>query len=214
MSSIFNLRNLRRGAGTFAALLAATAMLVMPANAATIDVDYDVNGTTYIASTGSNIALGPAVMHSFAEGTGEFRGEMVLPGTRTEFKVLGFIPVTADVHFEPVGDGATTGALIRTPDRRQILETTTKYHVRLSNIKAGVLPLFAGPHCRTSSPVTINANTPNGESFNIVNGGNLVGEYSLGSFQHCGLNTWLINQLIPGSGNTVNLVLDNGRLVN
>jgi len=207
----------RRRRSLYPALASLGAMIALvfaatPASAATIDVDYDVNGTTRIASTGSNITLGPAVMHSFVEGDGSFRGEMVLPGTRTTFNLLGFIPVTADVDFEPVGDGATTGTLTRTPDRRQELHSTTQYYVRLSNIKASIFPLFAGPDCRTSNPVTINANTPAGESFNVASGGDLTGEYSIGEFENCGLNTWLINQIIPGGGNTVTLHLTDGRL--
>jgi|GEM_PF-1031636 len=208
------IKSRRRLRATLATVGATAALLLtaLPASANTIDVDYDVNGSTHIGSTGSNITLGPAVMHSFVNADGTFRGEMTLPGTRTTFDLLGFIPVTADVNFEPVGDGATTGEIVRTPDRRQELHSTTQYYVRLSNIKASIFPLFAGPNCRTSNPVTINANTPAGESFQVASGGNLVGEYSIGDFQDCGLNTWLINQIIPGGGNTVELHLTDGRL--
>lgn len=197
----------------FIAFIAAVMFVATPANAATLDVDYDVDGFTKIAKTGSTIILGPAVMHSAVEGIGSFTGEMQLPGTRTEFKLLGFIPVSADVNFQPVGDGATTGEL-KVVDGRIELHSTTSYYVQLRNIKAVGLPLFAGPNCRTSQPVVINANTPTGERFNITQGGRLTGSYDIGNFQNCGLNTWLINQLIPGGGNTVELNLTNGRLAN
>ncbi len=194
------------------AIIGATAALMLSGVAAHADdnirYNYDVNGTTHIASTGSNITIGPATMYTAVNPLGEFTGTMALPGTRTEFKLLGFIPVTADVNFEPVGP--TTGTLARTPDRRQELKSTTQYYVRLSNIKAGILPLFAGSNCRTSSPVTINANTPAGETFHFIDGGRVVGDYSIGNFQNCGLNTWLINSIIPGGGNTIELNLTNG----
>lgn len=192
--------------------LGAAAVLVLssaPANAATIDVDYDANGTTHIASTDSDIALGPAVLHSSVEDDGSFTGDMALPGTRTEFKLLGFLPVTANVNFEPVGP--TTGTLERV-GRTQVLASTSTYYVRLSNIKASIIPLFAGPHCRTTNPVVINADTPAGENFDVGTGGRLRGEYSIGNFQNCGLNTLLINSIIPGGGNTIELNLTNGRL--
>ena len=185
------------------------ALTASPAMADTIDVQYDVNGTTFIESTDSTITLGPTVIDTSVEEDGSFTGNMVLPGTRTEFKVLGFIPVTADVDFEPVGP--TTGQLTRV-DRKRTLASTSQYYVRLSNIKAGFFPLFAGSQCRTSEPVVINANTPEGEFFDIGNGGRLVGEYSIGDFENCGLNTWLINLLVPGDGNTVELNLTDGRL--
>src|SRR3954449_5153896 len=117
---------------SIAAFGAAIAMTLAgaPAHAATIDVDYDANGVTHIASTNSDIALGPAVMHSSVEPDGSFTGDMALPGTRTEFKLLGFVPVTANVAFEPVGP--TTGTLTRV-GRTQVLASTSKYYVRLTN---------------------------------------------------------------------------------
>lgn len=199
---------------TLATLGAATAM-VLGAGAAhaedpTLNVDYDANGVTRVASTGSNITLGPAVMHSFVEADGAFTGNMVLPGTRTEFKLLGFIPVTANVAFEPTKP--TTGQITRV-GRNRTLASSSSYYVRLTNIKASIFPLFGGPFCRTSNPVVINADTPAGEWFNIATGGHLAGTFSIGNFQNCGLNTALINSIIPGSGNTIDLNLTNGRLV-
>ncbi|MFI5430076.1 hypothetical protein [Aeromicrobium sp. UC242_57] len=203
--------NSARGRMTLASFGAAVALVLAgaPAHAATIDVDYDANGTTHIASTNSNITLGPAVLHSSVEADGSFVGNMVLPGTRTEFELLGFIPVTADVNFEPVGP--TTGQLSRV-GRTQVLASSSQYYVRLTNIKASIFPLFGGPFCRTTNPVVIPANTPTGEAFDTVNGGRLLGTYSIGNFQNCGLNTSLINSIIPGGGNTIELVLNNGRL--
>lgn len=198
--------------GVSLAAFGAAAALVLsgaPAQAVTLDVDYDVNGSTQIASTGSSIALGPAVMYSAAESDGAFTGDMQLPGTRTEFKLLGFIPVTANVAFEPTAP--TTGTIARV-GRVSKLNSSSSYYVRLTNIKASIFPLFAGPFCRTKDPVVINASTPADEAFNVATGGRLVGEYSIGDFQHCGLNTLLINSIIPGAGNTVELNLSNGRL--
>ncbi|MGJ9412655.1 hypothetical protein ACHAAC_08080 [Aeromicrobium sp. CF4.19] len=210
MKTLTTRRRARWGT-SLAALGSALAMTfaAAPANAATIDVDYDVNGNTTIASTGSNITLGPAVLNSFVEADGQFTGSMALPGTRTEFEVAGFIPVTADVNFEPTGP--TTGTLTRA-GRQNVLESTSGYYVRLSNIKASIFPLFAGSQCRTAEPVSIDADTPEGEFFDIATGGRLVGEYSLGDFENCGLNTWLINLLVPGDGNTIELDLTDGRI--
>jgi hypothetical protein len=202
-------KSLRTGV---AVLGASAAILFGSSSAHAVDtlVDYDVTGSTHVASTNSSIAIGPAVMHSAVAGDGAFTGDMVLPGTRTEFKLLGFVPVTADVAFQPTKP--TTGNLIRV-GRTRVLESSSSYYVRLSNIKASIFPLFAGSNCRTKQPVVINANTPDGEVFDIASGGKIVGTYTIGDFQNCGLNTWLINSIIPGSGNTITLNLANGRLV-
>lgn len=202
----------RAAVATAGTAIVAAGALTSPAHAVPIYVDYDVNGTTHIASTDSDIGIGPAVMNSAVETDGSFTGDMALPGTRTKFHLLGFIPVTANVNFEPTGP--TTGTITRDPNDRtkRILASTSNYYVRLSNIAVVGFPLFAGSNCRTKAPVSIAANTPAGENFVITTGGRLTGTYSIGDFQNCGLNTWLINTIIPGGGNTIELNLTNGRL--
>lgn len=200
----------RWGTGLAASAAALTmALTATPASAETIDVDFDVNGSTTIESTGSDITLGPAVINTFVEEDGSLTANLDLPGTRTEFKAFGFVPVTADVSFEAVGP--TTGQLTRV-GRQRTLDSTSTYFVRLSNIKAGFFPLFAGSQCRTADPVVIDADTPDGEFFDIAAGGRLTGEYSIGDFENCGFSTGLINVLVPGDGNTIELNLTNGRL--
>lgn len=198
----------RRAAAVALATVATVAAGTSSAFAVDVAIDYDVNGTTHIAKTNSDIALGPAVMYSIAAEDGSFTGDMALPGTRTEFKIAGFIPVTADVNFIPTKP--TTGQITRV-GRNRTLASSSSYYVRLSNIKAAGIPLFAGPICRTKVPVVIDANTPAGEAFSVTAGGRLTGTYTIGNFQHCGLNTLLINQLVPDSGNTIELNLTNAR---
>lgn len=172
---------------------------------------YDATGTTHVASTDSTIELGPAQLSSSVDlETGEFTGSMPLPGTTTRFELIGFLPVTADVAFEETT--STTGTLTPHPEGGgYIVDATASYHIRLSNIRIAGFPTFAGAFCRTKEPVTINLATPADERFQLFSGGHVAGEYSIGDFQHCGLNTWLINSIIPGSGNTIDVTLSNGQ---
>lgn len=191
------------GAAAIVALVPATAY------AATFNVAYDAVGTSHIASTNSTIELGPTTLTTTVDSSnGNLTGSMPLPGTTTEFSVIGLIPVTADVDFveaAPItGDIALTGF-------NAIITSTARYYIKLSNIKVVGFPTFTGSHCRTKNPVSIPANTPAGESFNLRNGGTLEGEFTIGNFEHCGLNTWLINLLIPGSGNTAEIEVTNGQ---
>lgn len=198
--------------GLLSALGVAASLVMLTstsAHAATINLTHDASGTTHVATTGSDIALGPTTMHTTLDtDTLTFTGSMELPGTRTEFKALGFLPMSADVAFEEAAP--IEGTLENLPDGTAAAHATATYHIRLSNIKVVGFPTFTGPFCRTVDPVTIPVDTPEGEEFNVIQGGVLAGEYDIGDFQHCGLNTWLVNALVPGSGNTVEFEVSNG----
>lgn len=200
----------------FVALIAGMALVLAPAAAAHaangVNIDYDASGTTHIAGTNSNIDLGPSTLHtSIDTANGDLTGSLDLPGTTTKFKLIGFLPVTADVNFEPA---APLEGHITLTGSNAIITSTAKYYVRLSNIKVAGIPTFAGSHCRTINPVSIPANTPEGEGFDILQGGTLQGTYTIGAFHHCGLNTLLINAVVPGSGNTLTLHATNGHTAN
>ena len=201
----------RRLGVSLAAALGTVAFAAAPANAETLTVEYDATGTSTIASTGSQVALGPATLTIQAESEGgPVSGTLPLPGTRTQFKLAGFIPVSADVSFEVAAP--LTGTITRV-GRQRTIATSASYYLKLSNVKAVGLPLFAGSKCKTKAPITINAASPEGEYFAIGTGGHLAGEFSIGKFENCGLNTLLINAIIPGGGNTVDLQVSNARIV-
>ena len=79
--------------------------------------------------------------------------------------------------------------------------------------------------CGSSSPVTASGSGGSGGPISgnaiqvlsnradLINGGELTGTYSLGDFNNCGINQWLINAVIPGSGNTVDINVSNGQFV-
>ncbi|MCW2838988.1 MAG: hypothetical protein JWR55_471 [Aeromicrobium sp.] len=198
---------------TVAMIGAGAVMALVPtaAHADTFNIDYDVVGTTHIASTDNDIALGPTTLSTAIDSAnGNISGHLPLPATRAKFQVLGLLPVTADVAFQ---EAAPVTGHIDIAASDALVQSTASYYIRLSNIKVAGLPTVTGAHCRTIDPVTIPANTPAGESFSLIEGGTLAGEYTIGNFQNCGLNTLLINALIPGSGNTAEIEVTNGRFV-
>lgn len=206
-------RTLARRAGLLAAAAATLATLTPAAAHADpiINLEHDAVGTSHIASTDSDVALGPTTLSTaldFADGS--FTGSLPLPGTTTTFDVIGFIPVTADVDFVEVAP--VTGALVFGSTTTEVHATAT-YDIKLSNIKIAGFPTFTGHHCLTEDPVTIPVDTPAGGNFNLLSGGPLEGTFTIGEFENCGLNTWLINALVPGSGNTVDLDVSNGRIL-
>jgi hypothetical protein len=192
-----------------AAAAAAVTLVPSAAHAATnVGIDYDAVGTTHMASTNNNIPLGPTTLHTVIDvDTFNLSGSMALPTQHTTFTVLGFVPVEADVSF--IQAAPLTGH-IDFSGANAVVTSNSSYTVKLSNVKMGGLPGLVGSNCQTKSPVTISANTPAGEGFDLLGGGNLKGSFSLGDFKNCGINTWLINQIVPGSGNTVSIKVSNG----
>lgn len=199
---------------TLAASGAAIALALLPfaASAAPLDVDYDVVGSTTIASTGSTIAITPTTLSSTVDsagGPGSLSGTLPLNPTTTEFKAIGFVPIKATVSYEEAAP--VTGQLVR-DGRVTRVESTASYYLKLTNVSVGYIPAFVGNSCRTAEPVVIPADTPPGEAFNIVSGGTLAGEFTIGDFENCNLATGAINAMIPGDGNTVELQVSNGRI--
>lgn len=191
-----------------AAVAATAAMALAPSAAYAVDLSaqYDVSGTSHVAKTNSDIKILPTTLSTTVDmDTGAITGSMPIPSTTTEFKAIGFLPIKATVNFEEAAP--LTGQL-----GRARVDTTASYYLRLSNVSIGGIPAFVGPWCRTADPVVIPASTPTGERFDLTTGGHLTGTFTIGNFQNCLLNTLLINAMVPGSGNTVDLQVSNGRL--
>lgn len=188
---------------------AAIALVPVAAHAATIiPIQYDAVGTSHIAKTNSDVALGPTTLRTDLDvETGDFTGSLPLPGTSTEFKIAGFLPVKAKVDF--IEASPLTGHINLSGDNAEVSSTAT-YYVKLSDIKVAGFPTFAGSKCKTKVPVSIPVGTRPGEGFDLTNGGRLVGTYTIGQFENCGINTGLINSLVPGAGNTVDIQVTNG----
>jgi hypothetical protein len=174
-----------------------------------LTVAYDVSGSSTVAKTNSTVTLGPTTLTTGLDAQGNFTGTLPLPPTTTSFRALGLLPVTATITFVPAGP--VTGNLSAHPT--PVITSTAAYYLRLSHVTVGGLPAIVGDRCQTRDPVTIPANTPAGQSFDITNGGTVTGTYTIGLFDDCGLNTPLINLLVPGPGNTATMQLTNGRIV-
>ncbi|MCL8250089.1 hypothetical protein AERO_01725 [Aeromicrobium fastidiosum] len=198
-----------------AVVASASALGLVPmaaAHAATIvTLKHDAVGSSYIKKTKSTVELKATTLTTDLDiDTGDFTGSLPLPGTSTEFKAAGFLPVKANVDFIPAGP--VTGHIDLTQTQAQVNATAT-YYVKLSNIRIVGFPTFTGSNCKTAAPVSIPVGTPADEGFDIIAGGNLTGTYTIGSFANCGLNTGLINALVPGGGNTVSIQASNGVVV-
>lgn len=195
------------GAGLLAAVPATASAAGM--GPVVLTVAYDASGTSTVVKTNSTVTLGPTTLTAGLDAQGNFTGTLPLPPTTSSFKALGLLPTTATVTFIPAGP--LTGNLSAHPN--VMVTSTATYYLQLSDVTVAGLPAFVGDNCVTDQPVTIPADTPAGQTFNLTTGGTVTGTYTIGNFDNCGLITGLINLLIPGPGNTATLQLSNGHIV-
>lgn len=190
-------------AATAAAGVAIGGLLVAaPAASAAPDASilatYPVNGTTTIQSTNSSMTLGPGTLAATLDVTTEdFTANLDLPPATGTFTELGFVPVTATTEF--IQNGPTTGK-----DVNGGIQSTSSIIIKLTDVKVAGIDVPVGDNCQTS-PATINLTSEAG--FNVLLGGNVSGTYTIPDFSNCGFSTFIINAIIPGSGNTIALTL-------
>ncbi|WP_019356320.1 MULTISPECIES: hypothetical protein [Streptomyces] len=171
------------------------------AAAAPVRLDYPITGTTHLAGTDSDLALGPGTLKTSTNlTTGALTAQTLLPDAPGSFKALG-IPVTVTTEF--IEEEPTTGTLdVRTGE----VSTTSHLTLRLKHLKIGGIPTPVGPYCKTKTPAVIDLDSEPG--FNVFKGGKLSGTYTIPKFEHCLLATPVINSMVPGDGNTLTLDLD------
>ena len=159
-------------------------------------VRYSVNGETFIkASNGKTPLTGTAETVIICD---ERKGiNLQLNPTEGDFRLFGFLPVTADMQLTPQhqttsqsGSGVTINS-----------EVTTE----LTSIKAfGSIPIGGGETCQTDIPSDLTLTSPH---FDTFAGGKFTGEYELSSISDCGLLTPIFSGFIAGGGNTIELDL-------
>jgi hypothetical protein len=193
-----------RTASVLIAALAAAAVgtIAAPADAATtLSATYPINGVSHINATDSDLPLGPGSLHATVDlDTGAVVANVSLPAATGSFKELGLIPVTATVELTETEP--TTGTLDLDTGAMQ---ATSHINLRLTRLTIAGLPAPVGNHCQTVQPADIPLTSEPG--FSVLRGGVVSGTYTIPPFEHCLLNTALINLTIPGPDNTLSLTL-------
>ena len=195
----------RRMAVTAVAGMLALSGVVASAGAASADTtlkaSYPVTGSTYIKAPNFTIALGPGKLASTVDvTTGSLKANLTLPDATGSFNELGLIPVTATTQF--INNGPTTGKIDLNTG---VVHTTSRITLRIVDLKVAGIDMPVGNSCETTTPTVVKVVSQAG--FNILQGGNLGGSYTIPPFANCGLATALINLTLPGSGNTITLTL-------
>jgi hypothetical protein len=197
--------------GAAVALCAATgtatlALTTGTASATTVHATYKVTGSTFLKGPNFSLSLGPGSLASTLNpANGKLTAVLTMPNATGSFKQNGVIPVTATTAF--INDGKTTGKLNLNTGA---VSTTSKITLQITSLIVAGVPVPVGNFCETAQPVVIQLKSQKG--FNVLKGGKVAGEYTIGNFHHCGLATLLINTTIPASGNTITLKLGKAKL--
>ncbi|OZG70740.1 hypothetical protein BTA51_24450 [Hahella sp. CCB-MM4] len=173
----------------------------------TLPIVMDVDGSTYVAASDNTLSLTGTIDSILDLSTGMITADMMLNPTSGTFHISQLfrkLTATAYVEFEPVGQ--TTGSLVN----GKLTADSTAY-VKVPKVTVNIfglpIPIGGGDSCRTMDPVTFTVATPDGEIFQPLNGGRLVGNYELPALDNCGLLTSVLSQFLAGPGNSIDLDL-------
>jgi hypothetical protein len=166
------------------------------ASAGTIELHWNVNATTHIAKSDSDVNVtGGRFDGTINTDTGALSGAMSLPETTLTMNLLGAIPA-ADVTVKISPVGRTTGHV----DFATFFVTTKSvFNIRVTKVVPhGTDQNIVGDKCKTETPITIRL----GGVAALDKPSSFSGTFTIPEFADCQLFEVLINQLIPGPGNT------------
>jgi hypothetical protein len=168
---------------------------------ATLTATYPISGSTHIVKTDSDLALGPGTLSATVDTTtgAITAGAITLPDATGSFTELG-IPVTVTAAFHQVGQ--VTGSVDLSTSTVTAISDVT---LQITDLKVAGLDIPVGPACQTAQPASITVTS--GTGFAIFTGGPVSGTYAIPLFENCLLETLVINLVIPGPGNAINLTL-------
>src|SRR5690554_161344 len=173
----------------------------------TLDLLLDLEGSTLIKGPNGTLPLTGSIASILDLMTGDFEADLQLQPTSGNFSIkilFAKISAAANVAFEQAA--VTTGSLTNGK-----LTANSKLYVKIPKVSIKILGLplqiGGGSKCQTRDPISIDLTSSEGSSFSPATGGPVSGVYTLGALENCGLLTGLLNQIMTGPGNTINLNL-------
>nr|WP_232328212.1 fibronectin type III domain-containing protein [Kibdelosporangium sp. MJ126-NF4] len=187
-------------AGNVSAASAPVKARTKPRDNNEIPYTFALDGKTRVKAANGTVPLSGGVAVLFTPGTGAFHGDLRLDPTRGQFRLFGFIPVSARIEFVPAGQ--TTGTL----SGDGVLRAKSSVTVKLPRVSLFGFPISSSPTCQTRTPVDVPLVSKPG--FTPLSGGSLSGTYTLPAVQGCGPLTPLISAFTEGPGNTIQVSLN------
>jgi hypothetical protein len=179
-------------------LLPVTALAVpaAPADASSgFNVVYKLTATTHIKKLNQDVTIKNGVMNATVDlATGKLGGHLTLPPATVTTYEAGIVPITATFlmkEAKPISGKVNFANLHVT--------ATSVFNILIKSAYVGGVPVnIVGSSCTTSSPVSV---TMSGTA-SFTAPSTFTGIYTIPDFANCSLATTVLNQLIPGPGNT------------
>ena len=185
-------------AGNVSAASAAVMARTQAPPSNTIKISFDLTGSTLIKKVNGTVPLKGSIDAELELSTGNFLSDLNLNPTKGNFKILGFVPASANIEFVQVG---RTSGKFTAPST---LEASSKVTVKLPKVSLFGFPISQSSRCMTSKPSDINLKST---TFDPLKGGTASGTYTLAPLTGCGLFNGLISALTTGPGNTITVDL-------
>lgn len=168
--------------------------------APTVKYPFTLKGSSQLkALTQGSVPLSGSIDPTLDLATGAFTADLTLNKSRARLKVLGVLPVTADIAFTQTDK--TRGTL-----KDGVLSAQARFKIRLPQLYLfGTLPIVSPDTCQTKSSSVAIMRSDAG--FDPLRGGRLTGTYGISDLTGCGLLTSFISPLTKGAGNTIDLTL-------
>ncbi|NUT94322.1 MAG: hypothetical protein HOY78_20100, partial [Saccharothrix sp.] len=135
-------------AGNRSAASAAVTARTKPGGGTVIKYGYTLVGNTKIKAANGTVQLNGGIDAGLDLATGKFEADLVLNPTTGQFKIFGFVPVTAKIEF--VQAGKTVGTL-----SGGVLSSTSSVTVKLPRVSVMGIPVSTSPNCQTKTPASI-----------------------------------------------------------
>lgn len=187
--------------------VALAAPVATPASAATksrasgagITVDYNLTATTHIKKLNQDVTIKNGDMLATVDlNTGNLTGHLTLPPATTTITEAGVGVLTATFQMKeakPISGHINFATLHVT--------ATSVFNILVKSAYLGPIPInLVGNNCTTASPVSV---TMSGKA-SFTGPSTFTGTYTIPQFKNCSLSTTVLNQLIPGPGNTFKAV--------
>jgi hypothetical protein len=196
----------------FAAALAPVVLFAQPASAfpagdPVYNFKYKVVATTFIKRANLTLTTPPGVFKGGIDlATGALKGSITLPPvtfTQSESGVGLVTATSATVPTKPVTGHVNLGTFQVKTTASFNIHIVTMYPTDTGPGPGLPLPIptstnLVGPYCQTVAPITV---TMSGKA-SLGSPSTFKGVFSIPDFQNCQAMTNVINQQIPGPGNT------------